>query len=243
MKPMPTSPFPGRRTMIVGHRGASGLAPENTLPAFQKALDLQVDGVEFDVQRSADGELILFHDEELDRTTNGQGNVWELTLDQLQQLDAGSWFDAGFAGTRILTLREFLTFMRDKACLLFLEIKDPFRYPGIEGEIATLIREFDLIERTQVRSFFHESLHRLHEIAPEIALSELWFSEFPEKLTYPTLNLLHLLYTPENIVQAHAKGYRATAWTVNEGDRAQELIAAGIDGLTTDFPDRLLPLT
>jgi len=244
LKPMPVSRVSSRHPIIVGHRGASGLAPENTLAAFQVAADLRVDGVEFDVQRTADGHLIVFHDDTVERTTNGTGAVGQFTLAEIQSLDAGSHFDPRFTGERVPTLRETFDFLRQTNLLLFVELKDPWRYPGMEAETAALIRTYDLVDRVQVRSFYHPSLHTLYEIAPEIAISELWADHLPtdEEVTFKTINAYYPLYTPENLAHIHRRGQQATAWTVNAIEVAQALIAAGIDGLTTDVPDRMLAL-
>ncbi|HEX3052965.1 MAG TPA: glycerophosphodiester phosphodiesterase family protein [Aggregatilineaceae bacterium] len=239
---IPVSLASNRHPIIVGHRGARGLAPENTLSAFQVAANLAIDGVEFDIQRTADGHLIVFHDETVERCTDGQGAVENLTLDALKQLDAGSKYSDVFRGERIPTLRELFDFLCATNLLVFLEIKDPWRYPGIEGQIIQLIREYDLVSRTQIRSFYHPSLHICYQLAPEIALSELWFHQIPTEFNFKTINALYSLYTSKTLAHLHENGLQATAWTVNEIDIARQLVHDGIDGLTTDFPDRMLQL-
>jgi glycerophosphoryl diester phosphodiesterase len=244
LAPMPISRASSRRPTIVGHRGASGLAPENTLAAFQAAVDLKIDGVEFDVQRSTDGHLFVFHDEELDRTTDGQGMVFDRTLAELKTLDAGATFDVRFRGERIPTLEETFDLLRPTNLLLFVELKDPWRFPGMEQTVADLIRQYDLVERAQVRSFHHAALHTFFRVAPEIPISELWYERLPEdhERTFKVIDALYTFYTPENIAQIHRRGQRATAWTVDDLDAARQLMAAGIDSLTTNYPDRLLAL-
>lgn len=241
---MPQSKMSNRPVQIIGHRGASGLAPENTLAAFRKAVELRLDAVEFDVQRTSDGYLVVFHDDELDRVTNGTGLLRERTLSSLKALDAGSGFSKEFKDERIPTLRELFNLMRDNALLLYLEMKDPSLFPGIEEEIAALIQEYHFVERCCVRSFDHASLHRFHRVAPEVPVSELWYTKFPsaEETTYPTLNLMFGLCTAEQVAAAHARGQKVTCWTVNEVEDAKHLIGMGVDGLTGDYPDRLLAL-
>lgn len=243
-QPMPTSKMSSRPVQITGHRGASGLAPENTLAAFRKAIDLRLDAIEFDVQRSIDGYLVVFHDTELDRLTNGKGLLRERTLASLKALDVGSWFGKEFKDERIPTLHELFNLMRDNNLLLYLEMKDPAFFPNMEDEIAALIQEYGFVERCCVRSFDHDSLHRLHRVAPEIPISELWYTKFPdaEETTYPTLNMMYGLCDASHMAAAHARGQKVTCWTVNELDDAKNLIAMGVDGLTTDYPDRLLTL-
>ena len=150
--PMPSSRVSQRHPIIVGHRGAQGLAPENTLAAFRAAADLNIDGVEFDVMRTADGHLVVFHDDEVERTTNGSGLIYDLTLAQVKALDAGSHFDPRFVGERVPTLEELFDFLKGTDLLIFLELKDPWRFPEIEQQTIDMIRAYGLVERTQIRS-------------------------------------------------------------------------------------------
>ncbi|MBN1565081.1 MAG: glycerophosphodiester phosphodiesterase [Anaerolineae bacterium] len=244
LAPMPVSRVSQRKPIIVGHRGAKGLAPENTLAAFQVAADLGIDGAEFDVQRTKDGQLIVFHDEDVERVCGVAGFVPDMTLDEIKQLDAGSLFAPEFKGERIPTLAEAFAFLKQTDLLLFLELKEPWRYPGIEAEVAALIRQYDLVERIQVRSFYHDGLYGIHAAAPEIPLSELWLDRLPadDDITFNTVNALFALLQPADIARLHARGLNVTAWVVNELDEAQRLIEAGIDGLATDYPDQLLTL-
>jgi glycerophosphoryl diester phosphodiesterase len=229
---------------ITGHRGAAGLAPENTLSAFRKAIELNLDGVEFDIQRASDGEIVVFHDETLDRTTTGTGELKDFTLDELRKLDAGYWFDPRFQGEPIPTLKEVFELLKPSDLILHIELKSPYLYMGIEAQVAALIRDYDLTARVQVRSFYHPALHTFYQIAPEIAISELWYERIPNETDthFRTINALHSLYTEENIADSHKRGQKVTAWTVNDTDIAKRLIMWGIDGLTTDRPDLLLPL-
>jgi glycerophosphoryl diester phosphodiesterase len=244
LPPIPASRMSNRKPILVGHRGARGLAPENTIYAFQVADALRIDGVEFDVQRSKDGHLIVFHDETVDRVTNGTGNVFDLTLDEIKALDAGGKFDPTFRDETIPTLRETFDYLWQSDLLLFIELKDPWRFPGMEQQVIDLIRDYDLVERVQIRSFFHLCLHEVYRLAPEIAISELWEDRLPaaSEVAFKTLNAFYPLYTPENLAEIHARGQQATAWTVNDLEAARRLIEAGIDGLTTDYPDRMLTL-
>lgn len=244
LKPMPKSLVSQRKLIVSGHRGAMALAPENTLPAFEAALKAGADGVEFDVQRTSDGHLVIFHDEDVSRTSDGSGLLQEMTLAELKALDVGLYFGEEFRGTRILTLPEFFEWAQGNNLLLFVELKEPFRYPGIEQELAKLIREYQLIERTQTRSFYHDYLHALHRSAPEIPISELWRENLPsaEEFTYPTLDLKEDFYTQELINHLHAQGRTLTAWVVDDLNRAKQLMDWGIDGITTNNPIKLLAM-
>lgn len=243
-RPMPASRMSQRRTQITGHRGAAGLAPENTLPALEKALRLGIDGVEIDIQRSADGHLVVFHDERLDRCTNGNGLLRSATLAELQALDAGAWFDPAYVGTRIPTFREVLDFMQSNNMILHVELKDPFYFPGVAAEVVALLREYKFEERVQIRSFFHPALHDVFNLAPELAISELWYQHLPkaDESHFRSVNMDQSVLRPEHIADFHARGQKVSAWTVNDLEKARRFIDAGIDGLTTDYPDRLLTL-
>ena len=159
LAPFPASRVSDRTPMIVGHRGAAGLVPENTLAAFQVAADLRINDVEFDVQCTRDGHLVVFHDNEVDRVTDGSGLIYDMTLDEVKRLDAGRAFYARFRGERVPTLR-------DTDLLLMVELKDPWRFPGVEADVAHLIREYGLADRASVRSFYHSTLHAMFRIAP-----------------------------------------------------------------------------
>lgn len=244
LKGMPASRVSDRTPILVAHRGASSAAPENTLAAFRAAAASGADGVEFDVQRTRDGELVVFHDDDVERVSDGRGMLAEMTLEQVKALDVGMWFGSRFRGERIPTLRETLELLRSTDLLLMIELKAPWRYPGMEAEVAALLREYGLVERTQVRSFYHAALHEMFRVAPEIALSELWWERLPsdDEVTYKTINCLYALYTPESVAQIHRRGQQATAWTVDDLEVARRLKAMGIDGLTTNVPERLLAL-
>lgn len=243
IRPMPASRVSNRKPIVVGHRGAAGLAPENTLPAFQIAIDLGIDGIEFDVQRSQDGVPVVFHDEDLDRLTSDTGKLWDRTLDELRALEINT-DHSGYRGVRIPTLEEVLAFVRPAEQLLMIELKEPWRFPGIEEQVIALIRQYDLVERVQIRSFYHDALHTVHRLAPEIAVSELWLDRLPndDEVIYKTVNANHALYTPAEVERLHRRGVQVTAWTVDDLGEARRLIEAGVDGLTTNYPDRLLTL-
>lgn len=135
----------GERKQVdnVAHRGATGYAPENTIAGFDLAVDMKADYIEIDVQRSKDGELVLIHDTTVDRTTDGTGKVGELTFEQLRSLDAGSWKGEQFAGEQIPTFAEILDRYRGKVGIL-IELKAPELYPGIEEEVASVVKERNL---------------------------------------------------------------------------------------------------
>jgi glycerophosphoryl diester phosphodiesterase len=229
----------------IGHRGAAGTHPENTMASFRRAVELGSDGIEFDVHRTADGELVVIHDGFLNRTTNGSGLIMATTLSELKALDAGSWKGAEFAGERIPTLRELIR-ETPSTLQLFLELKaGSIHYPGIEAELVALLSEEGALGRTQVSSFDHQALLRIHELAPQIPIGML----FADNLLDPVglakqvgAEALHPAWewvTPQLVEAAHAAGLKVNVWTVNLPEVVMMMTAAGVDGIMSDYPDRV----
>lgn len=169
---------PGALPKLVGHRGACDVAPENTLASFQRALDDGVDIVELDVRLSADGYVVVFHDEMVDRTTDGNGIVGGLTLAELQKLDAGSWFDARFAGERIPTLDAVFDLVRDK-CAVFIELKYGYKYPLFDPDLVPAVIEsilrFDMLEQAAFISYTAPALRQSKSLLPGLAVGPMMF--------------------------------------------------------------------
>ncbi|MFP4324267.1 MAG: glycerophosphodiester phosphodiesterase [Anaerolineales bacterium] len=229
-------PMPGldRRPLVIAHRGASADAPENTLAAFRLALEHGADGIEFDVHQTADGALVVIHDDDLARTTDIRGAVRKVNLADLKTADAGAWFGPAFVGEPVPTLEDVCAWLASNDLLAFVELKAP----DIEDAVAKTLRAAGLAGRVQVRSFDHAALQRFYAVAPEIPISELWYTRIPGagEHTFPTINGLFALYDAETIAALHARGVAATAWTVNDFEAAERLLAWGIDAITTDHP-------
>lgn len=236
------------KLLTVAHRGASGYAPENTIAAFDKAVDMKADFYELDVQMSKDGELVLIHDTTVDRTTDGSGAVGDLTFEELRALDAGSFFSPEYAGEKIPTLGEALDRYRGKIGVL-IEIKAPWLYPGIEQKVADELikRNMDKPKNGKViiQSFDHASVQRFHNILPNVQVGVLTYQAedlTAEKLqefagyadfVNPSLNLV----TAQLVDQIHSLGMKIHTWTVRDRSLVDPLIQAGVDGIITDFPD------
>ncbi|WP_370636260.1 glycerophosphodiester phosphodiesterase [Cohnella sp. CFH 77786] len=232
----------------IAHRGASGYAPENTIAAFDLALKMNADLIEFDVQRSKDGKLVVIHDETVDRTTDGSGAVMDLTLEELRGLDAGSWFSDAYAGERIPTLGEVLDRYRGQIGFL-IEIKSPWLYPGIEQQVADELRERVMDEPKRgeviVQSFDHAAMRRFHALLPDIPIGLLTF--LPEDLTEDKLRDFaefaeyvnpHLSLASGTLTdQIHSLGMKILPWTVRDKSQVEPLIRMGVDGIITDYPD------
>ncbi|MBI4765992.1 MAG: glycerophosphodiester phosphodiesterase [Deltaproteobacteria bacterium] len=222
----------------IGHRGAMGYAPENTLDSFAKALELGVDGIELDVHLCRSGETVVIHDSRVDRTTNGQGKVREMTLGELKDLDAGN-------GNPILTLEEVLDFV-DRRALIDIELKAK----GTAGPVAAMIRQYlesrgwkpDLF---LITSFDHHELKRCHELIPYIpfgpllAAKPLDYARIAQAMEANRI-MPFFEFLDENFVQdAHQKGIKVITWTVNRFDDIKEVLAMGVDGIISNYPDRL----
>ena len=239
--------------LVIAHRGFSGVAPENTLIAFQKAIEIGADMLEFDVLHSRDGHIVVIHDDTLDRTTNGHGGVSDYSLAELKQLDAGSWFSPEFANERIPTLREALELTRGKI-RVNIEIKfeavNLVQFgPGIEDEIVDLVEELGMEQDVMVSSFHPMAVERIKKRNPNIVTALLYHdvikkspSAILKGLRADGFNPSLKHVKPQHIDEAHAAGHPVTVYTVNQAEDLQTLINWGVDGIFTDFPDRLLKL-
>jgi glycerophosphoryl diester phosphodiesterase len=233
------------RTLVFGHRGAMGYAPENTMAGFRKAVELGVDAIELDVHLTRDGEAVVLHDPRLERTTSGRGWVRNHTLAQIRELDAGSHFEAAFAGQRVPELGEVLAWARGR-CVVDIEIKgDPAPYPGIEGRVVDLIRSHDMVDETIVISFEHPTARRVKELAPEITAGILYrcrpidvvgmAREAGVEALLPHWSDCRI----EDVARAHQSGFSVHAWATSEPDEIRALLAMGVDSICSNHPDRV----
>ncbi len=247
---------------VHAHRGASGVAPENTLVAFRKALELGVDALEMDLRVTRDGAVVVIHDATLDRTTDGRGSVGDLTLEEVKRSDAGTKFATAFRGERVPTLREVIELVKGSGntrVRLDLELKLPSDRPGVPGDfeerLLEILRETGFAGRVNIISFHHPSLIRLKSMEPWLRTGLLAGGDKgPQdpvalvqqfRADYYSPNFRHV--TPEAIAALHQAGIAIVPWTVNEEGEMQRLMALGIgtlpgDGMATDFPDLLLNL-
>ncbi|CAM4045544.1 glycerophosphodiester phosphodiesterase [Cohnella lubricantis] len=231
----------------IAHRGASAYCPENTMAAFKRALELGATGIETDVQMTSDGQLVLIHDEQLKRTTGSPKLVKDVTLDELKQLDAGSWFSPQFAGERIPTLRELLELVKPHdGVMVNIELKNTIvLYPGMEEAVMEEIRYQGMSDRIVLSSFNHYSLAHCKQLAPEVRTGILYMEglyepwEYAARIGADALHAYHYAVLPEWAAQAAERGIVYHPWTVNEPAEMQRLLSAGAAGIITDYPDRL----
>ncbi|MBN1955403.1 MAG: glycerophosphodiester phosphodiesterase [Anaerolineae bacterium] len=238
------------RPLNVAHRGASGSAPQNTLAAFRRAVELGADGVELDVHLSADGVPVVIHDFAVENTTDGSGRVADLPLAALQELDAGAWFDATFSGERIPTLEQVLDDAGPRL-LVNVELKALDGVDrGLEAVVAAVVERRGVPERLLFSSFEPQALCRMQRLAPHIPRALLYGPAPLSILTFlrarrrRELKLAGVsphwsLLRPAAVRRAHARGRRVTAWTVDEPQRMRRLVAWGVDAIITNYPDRL----
>lgn len=238
----------GNRVQILAHRGASAYAPENTLAAFRKAIEQGADWLEFDVQQTQDGRLVVFHDLRMERTTDGHGALRELTLEQVRALDAGRWFGAEFAGERVPTFEEVVQLAHEAGVRVFPEVKDPRLYPGIEERVAAALKALDYEEGAIVQSFDSVSLERLRQVNPRLRLAALYTGTNPLRGNPPANAEVigpswELVASDRTVVSdAHAAGRQVVVWTVDAQNTTRQMIDARVDGIITNRPDMVRSL-
>jgi glycerophosphoryl diester phosphodiesterase len=231
------------RVQVLAHRGASAYAPENTLSAFRLAIEQHADWLELDVQQTKDGRLVVFHDLRMERTTNGFGPLRDLSLEQVQQLDAGSWYGSEFAGERVPTFEEVVALARESGIRIFPEVKDPRFYPGIEERMAAIIAANGYEDSTIVQSFDMSSLERLRQANPRLKMAALYTAAAPLRGDPPAgVTVIgppwELVGNDPNLVRdAHAAGRQVVVWSVDTPSPIRSLLDARVDGIITSRPD------
>ena len=258
----------GKDFTIIAHKGASGLAPENTMAAFQKALDLGVDQIELDVRHTKDEEIIVFHDQRLDRIardTLGKkvtGDVHDYTLEEIKQFDVGSWYDSHYKDERIPTLKEVLDFI-DGRCKVLIEIKHmdhPHYHDFAEKLVEVVLQEKNGEDWILLQSYEPQYLDEVHELDPLIQTKALIVGEDSAPLlAFYIETRIHMgratennrmkainphweTLSPRRIFQMHAKGYEVHAYPVNKREDMIKMLNAGVDGIITDYPDVAIEL-
>ncbi|HBT18687.1 MAG TPA: glycerophosphodiester phosphodiesterase [Clostridiaceae bacterium] len=228
----------------IAHRGFKSQYPENTMIAFEKAIETKCHGIEFDVHLSKDGEVVIIHDETLEGTTNGTGRVMDYTLQELKELDASHKFHEKVGVQRIPTLREYFELVKDLDFLSNVELKTGvYEYPGLEEKVYALIQEFSLEDKVLISSFNHESLLRMKKIAKEIPcgmLFDTWTIHPEEYVKKQGMECYHpVAYSlRKDVVDALKKeGIKVHAWLGKHPVDYEKVIAMGIDGIITDYPD------
>lgn len=241
----------------VSHRGASAYAPEHTIMSYEMGEKMHGDYIEIDLQMTKDGQLIAMHDVTLDRTTNGTGLVKDFTLEEIKELDAGSWFNEkypqfsnpAYEGLKVPTLEEvFKKFGKNES--YYIETKSPDVYPGMEKELLRLVEKYDINkDKLLVQSFSAQSLKLMHELDPSIKLVQLISYRTNAAITDDEIQEIqqyamgigpnHTYLNQEYVQKVVNSGLELHPYTVNEKERMQQLIDWGVTGMFTNHPDLL----
>lgn len=236
---------PAGRPFAIGHRGAMGHAPENTMPSFELGWQMGAGLLELGVHVTADDQLAVIHDATLDRTTNGSGWVKDHTIAQIQALDAGGWYGPAFAGGRVPLLGEVIEFARGKIGLA-IEVKNgPIFYPRIAELLIAELRRRAFVEEVLVISFDHPVLRQIKDLEPRIATGMLYGCRLHDPVAIAravgasVLRPRHDYLAPEDVAELHAAGLAVSPWTANDEATMRRLIPLGVDSMGTNYPDLL----
>ncbi len=248
----------GHFPLIIGHRGASGVAPENTLAAFARALEDGADGIEFDVRLARDRVPIIIHDATLQRTGLRDGAVSALTSDELSEVDVGTWFDqkhapsthASFARERIPTLAQVFEQFGSRCRVSYVEMKcAEAESDALALEVVQLIRAHDLAQRVVVESFTLDSIKEIKRLAPEVRTAALFERRLARPLPSPRrilaqalecqadeIALHHSLASRAMIEAATGAGLQTVVWTIDDSSWAERAVALGLKAIITNYP-------
>jgi len=251
-RPMTIDAFldPGGRTLVIAHRGFSGRAPENTVAAISEAIAIGADMAEIDVTLTADNRVVVIHDETLQRTTNGSGNVAEHDFDEIRSLDAGSWFAPQFAGEKVPTLGEVLDLVKGQI-LLNVEIKTEAVDRGISDKVAVAIKERGMTDQVIVSSFSPTALEQMHAVVPEIRTAVLYNKELQRGqdpveivrgLGASAFNIRGSRLKAKMLRSCRKHGIPVAVYTVDKTKKMKRWVKKGVDAIFTNHPDRLLEL-
>lgn len=232
----------------IAHRGASAHAPENTMASFEKAVDLGFDYIEMDVRFSKDGHLVVIHDADAQRTTDGEGLIADMTVNEIKELDAGSWFSSAFEGEEVPLLNEVLDHFRGKIGLL-IEMKAPENYPGMTEALADMLSGYTQdgqpVKSIKVQSFHVNEMKKFHQLAPDIPagillskqLDMFHLASYRQFASF--LSVHHLLLSKSFITQAELFGYDIYSWTIKKQYQFADMQRLGVHGIISDEEKRM----
>jgi glycerophosphoryl diester phosphodiesterase len=226
---------------VIAHRGASRAAPENTLSAMKRAIEFGADYAECDVSQTKDGEIVLFHDEEMERTTGKEGMIWDYTLSELKELEVGSWFKEEFKGEPIPTLREVVQLVKGRI-KLNIEVKGSAKDPESAQKVVDIIRSEGIEKQCMVTSFEKSVILKVKEIAPDLITGFIFDEEYPADIfegNWEYVCCKRTIVDKAFVKEAHQKGKKIFIWTVNHPAEMKKFVSLGVDGIITDVPDVL----
>ncbi|MDH4070236.1 MAG: glycerophosphodiester phosphodiesterase family protein [Ignavibacteria bacterium] len=238
--------------LVVAHRGASGITPENTLAAFKRAAAQGADMIELDVRMTKDFHVVVHHDQTIRRTTGGRGAIWDLTLQQIRNLDAGRWFHSRFSGQQIPTLRQALEAIPSHMGVN-IEVKtdgDSRKKLAFEEVTILIIMEKRCVDRVLVSSFDHSFIARVKKLFPEIRTGSLSHpirdrrrkpSTLARKLKTDAFICDRAFLTADFVADAHARNLLVGSYVINTKAELETAVSLGVDAIVTDFPGRIVP--
>lgn len=240
---------PMNRPLVFAHRGASGYFPENTLPAFKEAVRMGADGIELDIHKTKDGQLVVIHDEKIDRTSNGKGEVREYTLEELRKFNYNATHPECKEAS-IPTMREVFELIKPTNLIINIELKTGIIfYEGIEADILAMTKEFGMEDRVIYSSFNHYSIMKIKELDPTARTGFLYMDgtlNMPEYGKEHGVEALHpALYNvqyPNYVQRCHELGLKINTWTVNSKQYMHMACEMGLDGIITNYPDKALEI-
>lgn len=239
------------KVQIIAHRGAAGFAPENTLAAVKKAIELNSPLIEIDVHMTKDGEVVVIHDDSIDRTTNGKGQVKDFTLKEIQQFDAGTWYNKKFKDEKVPTLQQVLNLIKPPTKLV-IEVKDGNDvYPEIEKKIVSSVNQSNLQESVIYKSFKPKILNEFKKLAPNVERLYCFIGSYRFFMIDTFLRIrsaleiddvtyyqAHYYFLTKSLVdRVHEKNKKIIAWGVNKPEHFRKMKDWGVDFIETDFPD------
>jgi glycerophosphoryl diester phosphodiesterase len=248
MTTTPAAPPPAvqvRKVAVIAHRGGRKWGPENTMAAFRKAVEYGCDGIELDIHKCKSGELVVIHDADVSRTTNGTGAVPDLTYDELLKFSAGSRFSHAYTNERIPLLSDVLKLV-DGRLVLNIELKNwPKAYPGIDDDLIAMLSQYKYPDKIIISSFDHEMLSSIHSKAPQYKLAVLdsailekpkdYCNSVGAQYWHPDFHTLR----GDVVQRAKASGVTVNVWTVNDPREWVQAVNWGVDGICTDDPEGL----
>ena len=233
------------KTMIQAHRGASAYCPENTLEAFALAIEQNADYIELDVHLTKDDEIVIAHDEQLERVSNGTGHINDRTLEELKQLSFSKLYP-DIPVSRIPTLSEVFSLVKPSALSINIELKTTDRmYPGLPEKLIALTAKYDMSERVIYSSFNHYSLQYLKKLEPSAKIGLLYELGMVDPWVYANYlgaDAIHPPYQviaalPETVKRCHENGVKINVWTLNDPQIIKLMLKCEVDGIITNKPD------
>jgi glycerophosphoryl diester phosphodiesterase len=236
-----TAVYSPHKVLLISHRGAGGLAPENTMPAIDSGIANKANILEIDIHQSLDSQLVVIHDRSVDRTTNGRGDISQLTYAQINQLNTVGSLTSNYGQVKIPLLREVLLRVAASNVELIIEIKDPKNYPGLVPRLVNLIHETNTLEKVFVFSFDIDVIKEIKLALPGVRTGFLCLGvenlDNYEGADFISPNMWSVIYHPSIVQKIHRKNCKVFVWTVDSPFFMKYLIRQNVDGIITNRPD------